>query len=80
VFDGVEVRDLWRPVKFFHTDLDKPFLYGSRFVHRGIVMMKQGRAFPNKVGSTESSRMLLYAVALIFPIIGTKGPNPNHEK
>jgi hypothetical protein len=26
VFDGVEVRALCRPVKFFHTDLDKPFL------------------------------------------------------
>ena len=25
VFDGVEVRALCMPVKFFHTDLDKPF-------------------------------------------------------
>ena len=33
VFDCVEVRALCRPVKFFHTDLDKPFLYGPRFVH-----------------------------------------------
>ena len=44
VFDGVEVRALCRPVNFFHTDLDKPFLYGPRFVHRGIVMLKQERA------------------------------------
>ena len=28
VFSGVEVRALCRPVKFFHTDLNKPFLYG----------------------------------------------------
>ena len=28
VFDGVEVRALCRPVKLFHTDLNKPFLYG----------------------------------------------------
>jgi hypothetical protein len=28
VFDGVEVRGLCRPVKFFHTDLNKLFLYG----------------------------------------------------
>ena len=27
VFDGVEVRALCRPVKFFHTDLNKPVLY-----------------------------------------------------
>ena len=36
VFDWVEVRALCRPVKFFHTDLDKPFLYGLRFVHGGL--------------------------------------------
>jgi hypothetical protein len=44
VFDRVEVRALCRPVKFFHTDLNKPFLYGPRFVHRGIVMLKWERA------------------------------------
>ena len=66
VFDGVEVRALCRPVKFFHTDLDKPFLHGPHFVHGEIVMLKEERAFPNcchNVGSTESSRMSLYAVA-----------------
>jgi hypothetical protein len=31
---------------FFHTDLDKPFMYGPRFVHGGIVMLKQEMAFP----------------------------------
>ena len=46
VFNGVEGRPLCRPVKFFHTDLDKPFLYGPRFVQRGIVMLKQETAFP----------------------------------
>ena len=46
VFDGVEVRALCRPVKFFHRDLDKPFLYGPRFVHGIIVMLEQERAFP----------------------------------
>jgi hypothetical protein len=35
VFDWVEVRALYRSVKFFHTNLDKPFLYGPRFVHGG---------------------------------------------
>jgi hypothetical protein len=46
VFDKVEVRALCRPVKFFHTDLDKPFLYGPHFVHGDIVILKQERAFP----------------------------------
>ena len=46
VFDGVEVRALCRLVKFFHTDLDKPFLYGPHFVHVDIVMLKQERGFP----------------------------------
>ena len=67
------------PVKFFHTNLDKPFLYGPRFVHGDIVILKQERAFP-KLDSTESSRMSLYAVALRFPFTGTKGPSTNHEK
>jgi hypothetical protein len=40
VFDGVEVSALFRPVKFFHTDLDKPFLYGPLFVHRGHCHVK----------------------------------------
>ena len=46
VFDGIEVRALRRPVTFFHTDLNKLFLYGPRFVHGGIVMLKQERDFP----------------------------------
>jgi hypothetical protein len=79
VLDGVEVRDLCRPVKFFHTNLDKPFLYEPRFVHRGIVMLNRKGPSPNcchKVGSTELSRMSLYAVVLRFPFTGTKGPEP----
>ena len=34
----------------------------------------------HKVGSTELSRMSLYAVALRFLFTETKGPCPNHEK
>ena len=40
-FAGGEVRALCKPVKFIHTVLNKPFLYGPRFVHGGIVMLKQ---------------------------------------
>jgi hypothetical protein len=56
MFDGVEVRGLCRPAKFFHTYLDKPFLYGPCSVHWGIVMLKQEKSFP-KLGSTELLRM-----------------------
>jgi hypothetical protein len=33
-----------------------------------------------KVGSTESSRMSVYAVELKCPFTETKGPSPNHDK
>jgi hypothetical protein len=51
VFDEVEVKALCRPVKFFHTDLDKPFLYGPRFVHEGILMLKLGKCLPQTVAT-----------------------------
>ena len=38
MFDGVEFRALCRPIKFFHTDPDNPFLY---LCMGGIVMLKQ---------------------------------------
>jgi hypothetical protein len=75
VFDGVEVRGLCNPVKFFHTDLNKLFLYGPCFVHWGIVMLKQESAFPQTVATTS-----LNTVALRFPFTGIKAPSPNHEK
>ena len=58
VFDGVEVRALCRPVKFFHTDLDKPFLYGSSFVHGGIVTLKEERAFPKLLPQSWKHRII----------------------
>ena len=58
VFDGREVRALCRPVKFFHTKLDKPFLYGQRFIHGGIVMLKQERAFHNLLPQSWKHRIV----------------------
>uniref|UniRef100_A0A4W5PS16 Uncharacterized protein n=1 Tax=Hucho hucho TaxID=62062 RepID=A0A4W5PS16_9TELE len=43
--------------KFFNTNLDKPFLYGPRFVHRGIVMLKQERAFPKMLPQSWKHRI-----------------------
>ena len=78
VFDGVEVRALCRPVKFFHTD--KPFLYGLRLVHEGHCHAETGKVLPQTVVTNletkKSSRMSLYAVALRSPSTGTKGPEP----
>ncbi|KAK6303711.1 hypothetical protein J4Q44_G00261650 [Coregonus suidteri] len=50
VFDGVEVRALCRPVKFFHTDLDKPYLYGPCFVH-GHCLAETGKGLPQTVAT-----------------------------
>ena len=52
---------------------------------RGIVMLKQERAFPKLLQESWKHRIVynvivLYAVALTFPFTGTKGPNPNREK
>jgi hypothetical protein len=77
VFDGVEFRVLCRPVKFFHTDLDKPFLYGPHFELEGIVMLKQ--ELPQTVATNLDQRIIQNViVALRFPFNGSKGPN--HEK
>jgi hypothetical protein len=46
VFDGVEVSSLEATVMFFHTDIDKPLLYGPRFVNGGILMLKQETGLP----------------------------------
>ena len=81
VLDGVKIRALCRPVKFFHTDLDKSFMYGLHFVHRVIVMLKQERAFLKLLPQSwiESSRMSLYAAAFRFPFTRTKWPSLNHK-
>lgn len=63
VLEGVKA---YRPVKFFHTKLEKPFLYGPG-------------PFPNccnKVGSPFWSKIALHATSLRFPLIETKGPSP----
>uniref|UniRef100_A0A8K9WR88 [histone H3]-trimethyl-L-lysine(9) demethylase n=1 Tax=Oncorhynchus mykiss TaxID=8022 RepID=A0A8K9WR88_ONCMY len=58
LFNGVKVRAMCRPVKFFHIDLNKLFLYGPRFVHGGIVMLKQERAFPKPLSQSWMHRIV----------------------
>ncbi len=70
-FDGVEVRDLFGLVKFFHTILIQPYLYGLCF-HAGF-WNRKGPS-PNcslKVESIALSRIYLYAEALRFPFTGS---------
>lgn len=42
MLNGVEVKALCRPVKFFHSNWE--FLYGAGFVHVVILTLKQERA------------------------------------
>jgi hypothetical protein len=58
MFNVVEFKALFRAVKFFHTDLDKPFLYGPHFMDRGIVMLKQERAFPKLLPQSWKHRIV----------------------
>ena len=58
MFQGVEVRALCRPVEFFHPIFDKSFLYGYHFVHGGIVMLKQERAFPKLLSQNWKHRIV----------------------
>ena len=62
VFDVVEDRPLCRPVNFFHTDLNIPFLYVPCFVHGGIVMLKQERAFPKLLPQSWKHRIVYNAI------------------
>ena len=58
-----------RPVKFFHTDLDKP--YGPHFVHRGIVMLKLERAFPKLLPQSWKHRIVQNAIvccSIMIPV------------
>jgi hypothetical protein len=40
-----------RPVKFFHTDLNKPFLYGPHFVDKGHCHAETGKGLPQTVAT-----------------------------
>ena len=79
VFDGVEGRALFRPVLPHQSQL-KMSVWTS-LCARGHCHAETGKGLCcHKVGSTESSRMSLFAVVLIFTFTGTKGLSPNHEK
>jgi hypothetical protein len=80
VFDGVKVRALCRPVKVFHTDLDKSFLYGPRFVHDSV-RLKQERAFPKLLPQSWNHRIVQNIIVCYrFPFTETIGPSWKHEK
>ncbi len=67
VLDGVEVRALCRPIKFFHNKLGKLFVYWP--VYGVSVMLKQERAFITVNCHSvvvPLSRISLYAVAIMY--------------
>jgi hypothetical protein len=80
VFDGFEVKVLCRPVKFFHTDPNKRFLYVPLLFARGNYHTETAKGLPKLLPQSWKHRMSLYAVALRFPLTGTKGPSLNNEK
>ena len=76
MFDGVEVRAMCRPVKFFHNDLDKSFLIGPHFAHGCIVMLKQERAFPKLLPKSWNHKIVYNVIACCsedFPSLEQRG-------
>ena len=76
VFDGVVVRTLCRPVKFFHTDLDKPFLYGPRFVH-GAYSCWTGNGLPQTFATKLEGQNCLECHCMLYhydsPLLELRG-------
>jgi hypothetical protein len=64
----------------FHS-ATRALMHGPRFVHRGIVMLNQERAFPKLLQQRWKHRIVqnVIAVELRFPFTGTKGPSSNHN-
>ena len=50
MFDGVEVRALCRPIKFFHTDWQTISVWATLYVG-GIVILKKGKGLPQTVAT-----------------------------
>lgn len=42
-FSGVELRSLWRPLKFFHCNLVKPCLYSCVEIGLGLLVPVTGK-------------------------------------
>lgn len=71
-FDGIEIKALYVPVKFFHIKLLQPMSLWTLLCpvghsHAGI---KKGPP----TGSIALSKMSCYAAVLGFPFTGSKGP------
>lgn len=69
------VMALCRTVNLLHTKLRKPFFLWTYLAHRGSVMLEYERAFTAKLEAL-FYKTSLYAAALKFPLIWTKGGKP----
>ena len=81
VLSRFEVRALCRPIRFLHTMLIKPCLYGPYFARKGTATREEQRSSPNccqKVGSTQLAKVSVEA--LRKPFTGTKELSLNPEK
>ena len=70
--EGVEVRALCRPVRFFHTKLGKHF-YMELACTQGHCHVERGK------GQTLLSKISLFDVALRFPSLESRGPNQDEQ-
>ena len=59
---GVEVRALCRPVKFFHTDLDKRILYGPLCAWGHCHHAETGKGLPHTVATKSEAQNCLECV------------------
>lgn len=75
VFNGVEVRGLYRILEFLYTK--RTWLYGPRFGHRGTVMLEQETAFPKMLQNWKQRSFIHFLDH--FPTAGCRwaGTNPN---
>ncbi|GFT37037.1 hypothetical protein TNCV_175551 [Trichonephila clavipes] len=76
-------RALRRPVEFLNTHFDKPGLCKPQCLNGAVILLEEKWAFPKYchiVGSAALSRMSTYTLEFMFPITGTNGRRPNHEK
>lgn len=64
---GLEVRALCRTLEFFHTNLGKPCLHGSRFVHRALSCWN--RLGPFHSSKKENLKATAYKVNLVNGVL-----------
>lgn len=69
VCSEVEVRALWKLLKFFHINVGKPWLYRVRCMHKNTVLLKYCRFAP--LSSSEGNPYSRYSNTLYKYVLST---------